>query len=242
MRAQQQADTALFDRLDRDGGTIVAHNRGVGSIVILTPGFILTVGSGEDDEPTMAGQIPLAAVGPDGDALVAQGWQLSDQGLEREWPIRSATDRLAILRDVDQAIDLLAARRGLTRASFPLRHVSPLSSDAGYSQVGCVLALVSALIGDLLGTAALVVFHSEWLFREGDPIGEIVGGLVTGWVVALIIAVVGGLFVIGVGLMSVIERIPRLARESPGIYIVLMMIAPAAIAAISLWWLASVNR
>ncbi|MEP6639747.1 MAG: hypothetical protein ABJC39_10400 [Chloroflexota bacterium] len=203
---------------------------------------ILSPGSVEEDAGSIAGLIPLAAVGLDSEALAARGWQMSRRGLEREWPVRSAVDRSAVLRDVDDAIDILSDRRGLTRANVPLVHVAPLSSDAGFFQVGCVVALLSAVVGDVVGTAALLVLHPEWLFREGDAIATIVGGLVTGWLVALVVAIIASLIVVGVGLMSLIERMPRLSRSSGDIFLVLMIFVPAVIAAITLWFTASLNR
>lgn len=230
MREKGHAGTALFDRLDASGGTLVARNDRAGALVILSLGSI------EDDAGSIVGLIPLAAVGLDGEALAARRWQLTQRGLEREWPLRSAVDRSAILRDVDDALDILADRRGLSRANFPLVHVAPLSSDPGYFQVGCVVALVSALLGDVVGTAALLVLHPDWLFRTGDAISTSVSGLVVVWVVALVLSVIASLFLVGIGLMSILERVPRLSRSSPNIFIGLMLVVPATIAATILWF------
>jgi hypothetical protein len=228
--------TALFDRLEANGGTLVARNDRAGTFVILSQGSV------EEGAASIAGCIPLAAVGPDGDLLADRGWQATDRGLEREWPVRSSVDRSAILRDVDDAIDILSDRRGLRRADFPLAHVAPLSSDAGNFQIGCIVAVVSALVGNALATVALLLLHPAWLFGQAEPIGAIVGGLVGGWVVAFVVAVVGSLLVVGVGVMSLIERVPRLSRVSADIFFGLMIVVPAVVAAITLWSTASANR
>lgn len=228
--------TALFDRLEAHGGTLVARNKRAGTFAVLGEGDV------EEGGRTVVGYIPLAAAGRGGDALADRGWELTDRGYEREWPDRGALHRVAILRDVDQALDILAGPHGLTHRDFPLAHVSPIGSDSGYAQVGWVVAPLSALIGDALGTIALLFLHPDWLFGRDEPIATTVIGLLGGWVVAVIVAVIASLVVVGLGVMSVVERVPRLSRASGDIYLALMILVPAVVAAVTLWIAASANR
>jgi hypothetical protein len=117
-----------------------------------------------------------------------------------------------------------------------------LNSDARYSPVGCVVGLVSALAGDLLGTAALLVFHSEWIFPEGEALVASLVGLVIAWGVAIVVALIVSLVGVGFGVMSLLERVPGANRSLGDIFLVLMIVIPALAAAITLWLTASVNR
>ena len=215
---------------------VVAKYKRAGTVVILRPGSI------ETDQETVVGVIPTEAVGRDEQALVERDWQMTERGAEHEWPSRTAAERTAILVDVNRAIDILAGRRGLTRAQFPLAHETALGSDPGYAEVGCLVAPASAFAGALTATVALLILQPHWLFRPGDGVVTSIIGLAIGWAVTLAIAAILSLLFVGVGVMSVVERIPRLRRSAADIYLVLMVVLPAPIAAVALWLTASANR
>ncbi len=120
--------------------------------------------------------------------------------------------------------------------------------DPGYAQIGCLLAIAGGLVGDVIATVALLVVHPTWLVPStlevpDGTIGWVVGALASlliGWVVALGIAVLIGPFA-AVGLGRLLELAPRLEPLAEPAFIVTAAVAPAFIAATSLWLLASVN-
>lgn len=122
------------------------------------------------------------------------------------------------------------------------REVSPNGPDSGDSEftIGCLVGALSGVIGDAVGTGALLVLHPDWIFGEGRPLTTVLAGLVPGWAVGLVVAVLVGLLLIR--LMS------RAAGDSPATdeaakrNVVLIFVVPALIAAGTLWFLASVNR
>ena len=90
------------------------------------------------------------------------------------------------------------------------------------SRSGCLVGLVMGLVGVGIGTAALVLLRPTWIAREGDPFGTVVAGLVIGWAVAIALAV----------LANIILRLN----------VALIFIVPVAVAAVTLWLTASINR
>lgn len=121
-----------------------------------------------------------------------------------------------------------------------VRQVSPPDSDSEESQIGCVAGFLSGVIGNAIGTAALLVLHPDWLFGDGESIVTIVAGLLPGWGIALAVAVIAGFAL--VRLLSLITRGRRVRRSWQRANVVLVFVVPAVIAAGTLWWLASVNR
>ena len=121
-----------------------------------------------------------------------------------------------------------------------VRPASPPDSDSEEAQMGCVAGLLSGIIGNAIGTAALLVLHPEWLFGDGESIVTIVAGLLPGWGIALAVAVLAG-FVL-VLLLSLITRGRRVSPSWQRFNVVLVFVLPAVIAASTFWWLASVNR
>lgn len=120
------------------------------------------------------------------------------------------------------------------------RQIPPPGSDPGEAQVGCVVGLLSGVIGDAVGTAALLVLHPDWLFGDGESIATIAAGLVPGWAVALVVAVIASLVL--VRLMSAIAGDSPVRGFAQQLNVVLIFVVPAVLAAGTFWWLASVNR
>ena len=106
--------------------------------------------------------------------------------------------------------------------------------------MGCVAGVLSGIIGNAIGTAALLVLHPEWLFGDGESILTIVAGLLPVWGIALALSALAG-FVL-VLLLSLITRGRRVSPSWQRLNVVLIFVVPAVIAAGSFWWLASVNR
>lgn len=113
------------------------------------------------------------------------------------------------------------------------------SSDSDFA-IGCVAGVVSGVIGDAVGTAALLVLHPDWLFGEGRSIVTIVAGLLPGWGIALVVAVVASLVLLR--LLSAIAGERRVPRSSQQLNVALIFVVPAVLAAVTLWWLTSANR
>jgi hypothetical protein len=117
---------------------------------------------------------------------------------------------------------------------------TPAGSDPDESQIGCIAGLLSGVIGDAIGTAALLVLHPDWLFGDGDPIVTIVAGLAIGWGVAVVVAMIAGLAL--VSLMSAIAGRRPMDGATQRMNVVLIFVVPAIVAAGTLWLAASVNR
>ena len=104
--------------------------------------------------------------------------------------------------------------------------------------IGCLVGLVMGLVGVGVATVALVLLRPAWIAREGDPVGTVVAGLVIGWAVAIAVAIVANVMLVSV--MTALERIR--GRAPTRLNVALIFIVPAAVASVTLWLTASVNR
>ena len=104
--------------------------------------------------------------------------------------------------------------------------------------IGCLVGLVMGLVGVGIGTVALVLLRPTWIAREGDPFGAVVAGLVIGWAVAIALAILAN--VILVSAMSTLER--ARGRAPTRLNVALIFTVPVAVAAVTLWLTASINR
>ena len=104
--------------------------------------------------------------------------------------------------------------------------------------IGCLVGLVMGLVGVGIGTVALVLLRPTWIAREGDPFGTVVAGLVIGWAVAIAVAILANIILVSA--MSALER--ARGRAPTRLNVALIFIVPAAVAAVTLWLTASVNR
>jgi hypothetical protein len=104
--------------------------------------------------------------------------------------------------------------------------------------IGCVTGFVMGLVGAGVGTASLFILRPTWVAREGDSFGAIVAGLVLGWAVAVAAAIVATLILVGVmsSLGNACDRAPKRLN------VALVLVLPAAIAGVTLWLAAAVNR
>ena len=104
--------------------------------------------------------------------------------------------------------------------------------------IGCLVGLVMGLVGVGVGTVALLLMRPTWIAREGDPLGTVVAGLVIGWAVAVAVAILANVLLVSV--MSALERVR--SRAPTRLNVALIFIVPVAVAALTLWLTASINR
>ena len=118
------------------------------------------------------------------------------------------------------------------------RRPSEQGSSSDDLTIGCLVGLVMGLAGVGVGTVALVLLRPTWIAREGDPFGTVVAGLVIGWAVAVAVAILANVILVSV--MSALERVR--GRAPTRLNVALIFIVPAAVAAVTLWLTASINR
>lgn len=102
------------------------------------------------------------------------------------------------------------------------RHRRPDFSDARYGQIGCIVMLVSAVLG---GPIALVV--AWWL--DVDPAGSAPVELDAGYLFTVVVAALSGALVLTLATMWVIERAPALWARRDVILLVVWLAAPAGL-------------
>jgi hypothetical protein len=110
--------------------------------------------------------------------------------------------------------------------------------DPGSLQIGCALAFVGAVLGDLIATVVLVIVHPDEVFLSGVDLTTAIIALAIGWVVAVGIAVIISAIVIGVGLTSVVGRLARQHREPLPLLAAAWLVGSMTIAGAALWLLA----
>jgi len=180
-------------KLEKSGGAVWAFRRGQGSL------FELKYARRHGADVVIEGTIHAEALGPEGavdaadaerlfalavDDLTLIGWKPDSSGiLKRSWILRSDLDRSELRRTVEQSIALLAPLHGAEPTAYRLVYRPPGEEDAGYAQIGCVLALPSVLIGDLIG-GLLTVAKDEALPLIEAAIFAAVVGFSLGFVVS----------------------------------------------------------
>ena len=82
------------------------------------------------------------------DELNRLGWKGRGYGRKREWVLRSDLDREDLKRTVDATFEALDPDAA---ASYRLQYRPPGEEDKGYAEFGCLFALPSAIVGDVLG-------------------------------------------------------------------------------------------
>ena len=234
MVGRQLAGLTLLDKVERAGGTLVARIRR-GALVILSPS------TGLDGARVMDGLIPREMVGSHNEELIDRGWHATGAGLAREWRTADRAEKLAMLRGADDAISILVRNEYLDREGIGLVYVSRVSSDAGYGQAGCFVALLGGLVGNGIASIAIWALHRDWLMRTGDRLLDVFIGLLIGWILSLFAAMLAGT-VAGFGIAALLERSPRTDRFAVlGLQAGTIIAAPV-VAAAALWLLASANR
>jgi hypothetical protein len=230
-----EAGLALLERLEHSGGQVVARIRR-GRLLIT-----LSLATGRPGTRAIIAEIPRDLVERALDELTERGWHGTAAALQRTWSSGTQSEKATVVRDVDEAIDILVRQRGMSRDDITLYWRSPLQADGGYGQVGCVLAIVAGLVGNALGTAALVAFHYDWIARSGSaPLTNVIS-LVIGWIVSLVAAVVAGPIAAEM-LSSLLDRSPRTDKYAVNVFFAGTIVLSMAVAGGALWLLASVNR
>jgi hypothetical protein len=211
-------DDPLLALIDR-GGVVWAFRYRYGTVLTLS--HVVT----HQGATAIDGFVANGDSGLDRDELMSLGWRPTAGGLKRSWVLYPDLNLSALRRDVDQAIGILAARRGQPPSAYPLVYRAPGQSDAGFGQVGCLLALLSAVAGDILGTAAILFVEPGRASVLGPLLAVITGGfivpLATGDVVP-----------------ELVGRIARLRSNAENVGYLWMLIAPGVVAAVTVWLVA----
>jgi hypothetical protein len=238
-----------LQRLERGGGAVWAFKEGAGSLFALQHVGVRK-GSAE-----IRGHIhPESLVFEDRpvpvDELARLGWRyVEGEGWERRWVLRSDLDRADLQRDANATIALLAALQDTDPGSFALVYRPPGEEDAGFAQVGCLLAAVSVVVGEVLGMIVTVARSEPIPLLEvavfAATVGFLVGFLALGVVVPRALAVsaalrgraadvtVGLTLVIPGGIvLSVWLLAPRFAPIDGDL---LLIVAGALIVAVLIW-------
>jgi len=172
-------------KLEKSGGAVWALRRGQGSL------FELKYARRHGADVVIEGTIHAEALVPEGavdaadaerlfavavDDLRLVGWKPDSSGIiKRTWILRSDLDRSELRRTVEQSIALLAPLHAAEPTAYRLVYRPSGEEDAGYAQVGCILAVPSVLIGDLIG-GLLTVGRDEALpLIEGAIFVAVVG-------------------------------------------------------------------
>ena len=143
------------------------------------------------------------------------------QAAERYGPRRivlaTQRDRDRLARDMDHA--LASANAGLERVEhrYQLEHRDAFDTDAGYAQVGCVVALLSAVVGVGLGLLG------GWLTTGALALPGAIVGSIVGFVV--------GFMGVGPVLSIAIDR-PAFRDRITDIAMIWFIVVPAVLTAV----------
>jgi hypothetical protein len=210
-------------RLEDRGGAVWAFRQGHGTVLTLS------YAGTRDGATVIQGLIRSEDARGARDGLKSEGWRPTESGLEQSWVLHSDLDRSALRRDVHEAIAILAARRGETPDAFPLVHRNPGQTDAGYGQIGCVLAMLSAVVGEVVGIAAILLFQPGRASVHGAVIAFVAAAFIVPWATGDLVPALAG-------------RIGRFRTNAEAVGIVWLLVAPAVAAATTMWLIASIDR
>jgi hypothetical protein len=208
-------------KLEERGGSVWAFRKGHGAVLKLSY-------SRGRQGVSIGGLISDHDVGGDRDELVSQGWRPTASGLERTWVLDSDLNRSALRRDVDRAIAVLAEGRGQMPASFPLVHRAPGQDDGGYGQVGCIFAIISALVGEVIGIVATLLLQPGRASVLGAVVAFVVAAFILPWATGDFVPAAAG-------------RIGRLRANAENVGYAWMLVAPALVAAATIWLIAALG-
>ena len=168
-------------KLEKGGGTVWAQRRGQG------PDLQLKYARRQGANAVVEGTIHAEALVADGavdaadamrlmdlavDDLNLFGWKADSAGIiKRTWVLRSDLDRSEVARTVDQSIAVLARLHEAEPTAYRLVYRSP-GDMAGE---GCLIAVPSILIGDLIGGLVTVARGEELPLIEAAIFAAVVG-------------------------------------------------------------------
>lgn len=184
-----------FRQLERDGGAVRAFKEGTGSLFELRHvgvreghaeirGHIDAEGVLFEDRP-----VPV-------DELTRLGWRYHKRdGWERRWVLRSDLDRTDLESAAHATVAILAALHDQDTGSYAFVYRPPGEEDAGYAQVGCLFAAVSAFVGDILGLIVTAVRNEPVPLIEmsvfAGSVGFLAGFLAFGIAFPRLLAIIG---------------------------------------------------
>jgi hypothetical protein len=160
------------------------------------------------------------------DDLTRLGWRYAERAArwERRWTLRSDLDRSDLRRTVEATVALLAALREEDATAYRLIYRPPGEEDAGFAQIGCLLAFASVVVGDILGIGVTLVGKQPLPLIEMSIFAAIVGLIV-------------GFVVVGTVLPRLLAMTPRLRARAAEADMGLMLVVPGLLV-LSTWLLA----
>jgi hypothetical protein len=141
-------------RLERRGGEVWVFRRGHGS-----KGTFRCTGREEDGAAIVVGSGSAGATSVDG---------------EGRWVLRTDLDRRSLAGAMEATRDRLNASAG---GEYALVHRDLIQSDAGFGQVGCLMAVASVIVGLVIGLVVVSVLGGAPTL-VGSGAGVIIGFLV----------------------------------------------------------------
>lgn len=94
------------------------------------------------------------------DDLRRLGWKYSQRrGWEQRWVLNSDLDRTDLRRVFDATAELLTALHNEDPGAYVAKYRPAGEEDAGDAQIGCLFAVASCVVGDVLGIVVTVLRH-----------------------------------------------------------------------------------
>jgi hypothetical protein len=156
----------------------------------------------------VSGDGPGTVVGPNG----------------HRWELRTDADRSALADDMAKVRDRLGQHAPGPGVMYVFNHRDELQTDGGYGQVGCLVAVVSSVVGQVLGiVVALLAIGSV-------NVGAALIGVVAGVIAAMYTADIVGTVLTGVrGMRDRVVTIMYLYMAIlPGLVAFLITVAASA--------------
>jgi hypothetical protein len=156
-------------KLERGGGAVWARRPGQ------EPLFTLSYAPRHGADVVIVGTMDRIFALPLADLRLI-GWKPDASGFIRQtWILRSDLDRSELRRTVEQTIALLAPMNGAEPSAYRLDYRPPGQEDPGDTEIGCLLAIPSILIGDLIGGLMTVARGEALPLIEAAIFAAVVG-------------------------------------------------------------------
>ncbi len=156
------------------------------------------------------------------DDLTRLGWRSTRDGWERRWILHSDLDRTDMKKTVEATIAFLAGLNDEEPRVYPLVYRPPGEESAGLAQVGCALAVLSTLAGNILGVVVTVI--------QGEPAPVVHIGLL-----ATTIGLIGGFLAFGTLFPRVLALSGAFRGRAAEIGMALMLVVPGVMVLVT--WL-----